>query len=270
MSASGLSEHLGHRPRDGHRLLIEGVLQIIGAVIGLMVPAIVGVEDDGVVLLIEAVIRQSLAARQGHAPWRQGARDGGRRLSDDVPSLAGLQRRHRLLEALDEGRGGGRAPLSIAGHRVEDQLLQPHGGIRLDDVIDGRGEAVERGRIFGAGVDDHLGVGAVRVGRLPGDHLVEDDPQGVDVYAGINRLLVLLDRAHPGALEHPAGHLLWGEVARGAAQRQGVSGVFAAGAREIFDQPQVHEGEAAVLAGVEDDVGGLEIAVHQPAIVEGV
>ena len=97
-------------------------------------------------------------------------------------------------------------------------------------------------------MQEHPRVAAER--QLPGQHLVEDDPQAVDVATAID-LVGLAPRLLGAHVGRRAQHL--------AVERHRDLARFTLG------QPEVHQVRPARL--VEHDVRGLDVAMHDPLFV---
>jgi hypothetical protein len=152
-----------------------------------------------------------------------------------------------LQAAADDGIGRGR-----------DGLVEPAGGRgRPAAVADHLRQHLGRARqVAGAGGDvpgRHLGPGegARGEGRLPGEQLVKEHAQREEVAPGI-------DAAPPAA---QGLQLLGGHVRQGAPdQRFG-----GAGALGVLRQVEIQQHRLALVR--EQDVGRLEVVVHDPAFV---
>ena len=180
---------------------------------------------------------------------------------------------------LEEGRG------RLRGHEARLARQAPHerlqlvaeGGHRLvpvarrlrhrpveDRLEGGEGPGVHVGDRARGGVDDrvqHLDRVAAAERGHAGDHLVEHDAEAEDVGAVVGGLARRLLR---GAVAHRAvGH---------ADVRQGIVGLRRRRRAALRGVRHEHLGEAEVedprlAAGPDDDVGGLEVAVDDPARV---
>ncbi len=138
----------------------------------------------------------------------------------------------RVLEAV----GG------VLGHRPLDD-----DGQRLGDVLD----EDRHGRRRGLDVRVHLRrVGLARVRDAPAERLIEHAAERVDVGAQIDRVAAELLRR--GVVERPHEGPVAGQRA----------------IADVLGEPEVRQQRRAV--GVDEDVGGLDVAVHDPALVSGV
>ena len=101
-------------------------------------------------------------------------------------------------------------------------------------------EASDRGR--------HVGVASE--GRTPGQHLVEDEAERVDVGATVDGVAV---------------HLLGSEVAGGPDHGARASEIVAAGCLGDSEVGDLHPS-----VRLHEHVGGLDVAMHEPQPVRGV
>jgi hypothetical protein len=185
------------------------------------------VQDEGAAVL---------AARVGHrgGAQRRRARSGcGRRWCDGDRAL--LERR---------GRGGGEVP--GAGEAVVPVLRHRTGDHVVERARELRPRLARPRRRLGQ-VGPHLRLVAVGGERhASGEHLEQDRAERVDVCAGVELLAADLLRRD---VVHRADEL----------RRPGVVGAGALG------QPEV--GQVDVVAGAEEDVGGLDVPMDQSAAV---
>jgi hypothetical protein len=192
-------------------------------------------------VVLARVLDGGVVAEAGRAGAATGREDRGRVLGTQhgrpvLPGRALLDARH-VVEHLAGVTG---TVAGIAGGRPGDQVVEfggdpGHRGARRGD------------RVVRVLVGDLHRLFAL-VGLLAGEHLVEHDAERVDVAAGVGRT---------------AGDELGGEVRDGAEERGTRGGVGGRGTRE----PEVPELDPTVVG--EQDVLGLEVAVHDAGAVRG-
>ena len=228
-----------------------------------------------------------VAARLGRRARRRRAR---RRCAGRRDGLARRRRRRGAARRLGDeevvlrrrGRGRGRSgPRGARDLEAVGRDLRPLLG---DGAVDGRGQLgrlrVARRRILGRRARDDLVEGAVelrarqarrrrrvgdvrpqlrhvvvlRIGDAARQHLVQHAAQRVDVGAAVDR---------------PGLDLLGGDVVGRADPRARAR--EAAGGAEPLGQPEVGQVDVLVVAlAADQDVGRLDVAVHQAALVRGV
>ena len=155
---------------------------------------------------------------------------------------------HHAARAID--RGGQLRRPRVARVRVL-------GGRSRNHLVEGLGVgALEAGRRRRVGdVRPQLGhVVVLREGNAAGEHLVEHAAERVDVGPPVDR---------------PGLDLLGRDVVRGPDPGAGAG--QAAGRPEPLGEPEVGQVDVLVLAlAADQDVGRLDVAVHEPAVVSGV
>ncbi len=205
----------------------------------------VAAEDDEVALARQHAVEPLLQVGQLVLATDQGRRLGPAHGPDDQAVL----RRARVEQAgphLPQAAGERRH----RGRPIDRRLGQAahHDGGQLG--VDGDAAVVQRlGVLVGDPVEDRLRL--ADEGRLAGDALVEHVAEGVDVR---------------GRVGHLAGDVLRAEVGDGADQHaRAGQGVVVDAAR----QAEVHHGDAGhpLLTARHEDVGGLDVAVDDPARV---
>ena len=115
-----------------------------------------------------------------------------------------------------------------------------------------RAETAEVGRVALEAGERGVGVGLAEERHPAGEALVEHEPERVEVGA---------------AVEPAAAHLL-GRQVLGRAHHHVVAGEVVAGGAEALGDAEVGQQHAAV--GGDEDVAGLDVAVHEAGAVGGV
>ncbi len=177
--------------------------------------------------------RQGRGGGGGHPDPREGGDGlgGGRREPDGGEAAARLERLHQIVRALKPLVGGLRH--HFPGDLEHGALivgLERRGGDLLHDVL----------------VADREGVLAVER-HMAGETLIRDDTEGIDVGAPVERL---------------GARLLWAHVMRRA---DGHPGARELAARRRLRDAEIRDHGQPVL--VEHDVVGLDVAVHDAALV---
>ena len=161
-------------------------------------------------------------------------------------ALEGVELGGSVVEGVAEGAGVG----AMGGVALEG------GGEGVDEGGWGAGEEVGEGVGFGMGIEE---------GALAGEEAPEEEGEGEEVAAvGVGLAGADLGGGPVEAAESlcPVGHAAFG---RGEVAGLG-DGVVARGE---LGHAEVDEGGVEVGAAVDEDVGGVEVAVEDPAIVEG-
>src|SRR5437016_706847 len=199
--------------------------------------------------------RRATSAKTGQGPEEETVRRRGAPDADEhagppreparaAPAPGAVRDHHavQVRERLAQLESALGAPLGPPLERVQDDLLQGRRDLRP--------ELAQRHRVLLQLRLHDLRRAVARLGQLSGQHLVEDDPQAVEVGA-------LVAVAGPDLLR---GHVL----GRAHARRQPRPGEVAE--RGVEGDPEVHQLHAAV--GGQHDVLGLEIAVYDALAVE--
>ncbi len=184
--------------------------------------------------------RRGLDGRQG----RDGRRHGGR--AGHLEAVGGDLRPGGALDRGGQLRGLGVAVVRVLGRRARDHLVEGLGQVGALQT--------RRGRRVGDVRPQLRHVVVLREGDAAGEHLVEHAAERVDVRAPVD-----------GAGLDLLGRHVVGGADPGARAGQ------TAGRAEALGQPEVGEVDVLVLAlAADQDVGRLDVAVHQPALVRGV
>ncbi len=166
--------------------------------------------------------------------------------------LGGLTIREGLIEIGDELRGGLRARVGALGERAHHDAREG-----LADGGVGRGDHRRGGHGLDVAGHHHHGV-LVDEGRVPDQHLVEQDAERVEIAAGVER----------SALRLLGGHVAGGAEDRAGLRLERVDRSLLAldlGDPEIQDLADL--GFVAAGAAGEKEVIGLEIAVNDALLV---
>ena len=178
-------------------------------------------------------------ARLGGAPAAAGAASGRRCRSRSAPARLGRARGERLAQPPDELARGGGTISRVGGHPSLQDGCRRRGSLRP--------EVAQIGRRLGGDrmcKSERIGLGA---SLLTGEHLEGHRRERVDVHAGRRRRAVQLLGRH---------------VAEAAHERAGAGDVGPVG--DIGDA-QIGQLHGALAS--EQDVGRLDVAVHDPARV---
>ena len=198
------------------------------------------------------VVDQAAHQRRHTLQQRLQVQDGGH-LPGDV------QQRVQGALALDVQVGQGYAQIVIERPAVLVALLRILGGAAIHDAQQVGGDIGvqlgDRARLVVDDLVEDIHVRVARERRLPGEHLVEDEPEGEHVSARVGLVPHRLLRRHVGHGAH--GHALCGELGGGRL-------VVPARLHQL-GQPEVHH--LGMPARVEDDVVRLDVPVDHAVAV---
>ncbi len=201
------------------------------------------------------------AARRGggrhRRRWRRGGCGGGRAGGARARRGRGNDRRHRARR-IDAVRGGGRAQRALELLDERDGARRPVARVLRQPAIE---DGVDRGRQLRRGLRRLLGLVLDVLARLRGHRAAGERPGAGQQLVGDDGERVAVAGGGRGVAER----LLGREVGGGAEHLAGLRHVRVVG--EARD-PEVAHREA--LLRVEEEVGGLDVAVHDAGTMGGI